>query len=122
MRTEMSPAEKLLWQHLRGDQFLGLRFRRQHRIGNYIVDFFCPELNLTIELDGDSHSEQVDYDQKRTRELAEFGTHVLRFDNPDVFEHTDAVLREIERMVDQIRTDPSPPPSPRVRGEGESVR
>ena len=119
MRRDMTPAEQLLWQHLRGDQFMGLRFRRQYRIGNYIVDFFCPAFGLAVELDGDSHSERPEYDRARTDELARFGTHVVRFDNTDVFEHTDAVLSELQKRVERLLpVGPSPLPSPRVRGEG----
>jgi very-short-patch-repair endonuclease len=120
MRREMTPAEKLLWQHLRGDQFMGLRFRRQYRIGNYIVDFFCPQIGLVIELDGNSHDQQRQYDADRTAQIEKFGERVLRFENTDVFDHIDAVLPEIERVAQELQlARPSPPPSPRVRGEGE---
>lgn len=101
---------------------MNLRFRRQHRIGNYIVDFFCPELDLAIELDGDSHSDRRDYDQERSTSLATFDCRVLRFDNTDVFEHIDAVLLEISRCAEQLKSkDPSPLPSPRVQGEGGAL-
>jgi very-short-patch-repair endonuclease len=57
MRKEMSPAELELWSRIRGNQMCGLRFRRQHPIGIYIADFFCPCKNLVVEVDGDSHFE-----------------------------------------------------------------
>jgi very-short-patch-repair endonuclease len=87
MRRKMTQAEVKLWSRIRGDQIGGLRFRRQHAIGPFIADFFCPAKRLIIEVDGDSHfePEQGQYDKHRTSYFAELGLHELRFTNPDVF-------------------------------------
>src|SRR5436305_1375175 len=94
LRREMSPAEKKLWARLRGGQF-PFKFRRQHPIAPYIADFYCHSCRLVVELDGDSHSERVAHDEARTKFFEANGYEVLRFENPDVFERTDAVLEEI---------------------------
>jgi len=97
MRREMTPTEKLLWEHLRGKRFGGSKFRRQQVIGAYIVDFFCPSTRLVIELDGESHLEPKNNDASRDEWLAQNGYKVLRFWNTEVFECTDAVLEMIWR-------------------------
>jgi very-short-patch-repair endonuclease len=84
----------------------------------YIVDFYCAAHRLVIELDGDSHAERIEYDEQRTEYLRLLGCRVLRFANSDVFENLDGVLSEIEQWINQR---PSPQPSPRVQGEGESL-
>jgi len=119
MRQQLTPAELLLWNRLRGDQQLGLRFRRQHRIGSYIADFFCSAANLVIEVDGDSHADRQEYDAKRTYWISQRGLHVVRYTNDDVLKNLDAVLENIASWCsDSAR--PSPLPSPRKRGEGVS--
>jgi very-short-patch-repair endonuclease len=72
LRSNLTRPEALLWQHLRGDK-LGVRFRRQHRIGSYIADFYCAAANLVVEIDGDSHAEREEYDANRTWWLAQRG-------------------------------------------------
>ena len=83
LRNDPTEAEHLLWYQLRGSQLDGRKFRRQHGIGPYIVDFYCPEEKLAIELDGSIHEEpeQKDHDQKRDAFLRERGILVLRFGN-----------------------------------------
>jgi very-short-patch-repair endonuclease len=84
-RRNPTPAETLLWQKvLRGKQFNQYKFLRQKPIGSYIVDFYCAELRLVIEIDGDSHAEQLDYDARRTEALNRLGLNVLRYANRDV--------------------------------------
>jgi 5-methyltetrahydrofolate--homocysteine methyltransferase len=101
MRKTMSAAEVKLWSLLRGDQFMGLRFRRQHVIGPYVVDFFCNSANLVIELDGDSHadSEQVQRDMDRTDYLHDHGLRVIRFSNYEVLTNIDSVLAAIAKAT-----------------------
>ena len=111
MRREPSLAERKLWSYLRNDQFMGLRFRRQFRIGVYVADFYCAKANLVIELDGDSHSDQVEYDEERTAYLNEYGIHVIRFTNFDVIENIDGVLDALERSC-ASRLPPLPNPLP----------
>jgi very-short-patch-repair endonuclease len=100
LRKEMTPAEKKLWQILRGTQLDGLYFRRQHAIGSYIVDFICIQAKLIIEIDGSSHLEQEEYDKERTRWLEEEkGYRVIRFTNNDVLRNTNGVLEAIREAA-----------------------
>src|SRR5438309_9935567 len=95
MRKHLTTAELKLWSKLRGDQLLGLRFRRQHRVGSYIADFFCHAAKLVVEVDGDSHDERADYDAKRTYWISQQGLRVTRFTNDDVLKNLEGVLKAI---------------------------
>jgi very-short-patch-repair endonuclease len=94
LRRNQTKAELELWMRLRGRQ-LGAKFRRQDRIGPYIVDFCCLERRLVIELDGGQHSEQMEADRKRTTYITSRGFRVLRFWNDRVLKETYAVLDQI---------------------------
>jgi len=117
MRKEMPVAEVLLWNRLRGDQ-LGVRFRRQHRVGSYIADFFAHAARLVIEVDGDSHGERREYDEKRTYWMSQRGVRVVRYTNEEVLKNLDAVVQSIADLCAQPAR-PSPLPSPRRTGERE---
>jgi very-short-patch-repair endonuclease len=97
LRGTQTDAENLLWHILRGRRFCGFKFRRQHPVGSYILDFYCHDAQLAIELDGGGHAveEQMEYDQQRTKELTGAGIRVLRFWNNQVFKQTEAVLEAI---------------------------
>ena len=95
LRKTMPLAESVLWHHLRGRSFKAVKFRRQHPIGKYIVDFICLEKNLIIELDGSQHQAQVVYDQTRTDYLQTQGYRVIRFWNNEVMFAREAVLQVI---------------------------
>ena len=97
LRSNLTPAEIRLWKCLQSKKLDGKKFRRQHSVGNYIVDFYCPEQRIAIELDGDIHFNPVNeqYDFKRDEYLKSLGIEVLRFKNSDVFEKIDFVLNEI---------------------------
>ncbi len=95
LRREQSPIEAILWKRIRSQQLNGLKFRRQYPVGNYIIDFYCPALKLAIELDGDSHNEQINYDETRTLWLNQQGIEVLRFTNQEVVQNLDGVLEMI---------------------------
>jgi very-short-patch-repair endonuclease len=111
----MTDAERRLWEKLRHRQVAGVKFRRQAPIGSYIVDFASFERRMVIELDGGQHTEQVEYDEQRTRWLSSQGFRVLRFWNHEVFEDLDAVLEAIWTALEE----PTPPPRPsRIEGEG----
>jgi very-short-patch-repair endonuclease len=99
LRKSMTIAEKILWQKLRNRQMNGLKFRRQHPVGIFILDFYCHERKLAIEVDGKIHNQeaQKEWDENRTYELNELGIVVLRFLNEDVIDKT-------EMVVDSIRT------------------
>ena len=94
LRKVMTSAEARLWTILRNRQLQGRRFRRQHGIGKYIVDFCCPSESLVIELDGEVHNDpyQAQYDAERDRQLKELGFTVLRFETKEVFQNTEAVV------------------------------
>ena len=96
LRRESTPAESKLWAYLRGNKIQGVSFRRQHAIGNYIVDFVSIKQNLIIELDGSQHLEQEEHDEERTRYFQSVGYRVVRFWNNAVMNDMDGVIREIE--------------------------
>ena len=98
---EQTDAEKLLWYCLRGRQLCGLTFRRQYPIGPYILDFYCHEYKLCIELDGGQHYESagIQHDEQRQVFLTSHGIHTLRFSNRDVLEHLEAVLLQIAEAI-----------------------
>ncbi len=96
LRNNATPAEQLLWHYLKSEQ-LGVKFRRQHGIGDYIVDFYCPKLGMVIELDGSHHYEpnQIIYDNIRSDFLLSLGLTVIRYSNHDVLTQTDVVINDI---------------------------
>jgi very-short-patch-repair endonuclease len=100
LRRDMTDAEHALWRHLRRRQLLGHRFRRQHPVGPYIVDFVCLEQHLVIELDGSQHLDSTT-DATREAYLAAHGFRTLRFWNHDVLARTDDVLDAILRTLSQ---------------------
>lgn len=109
-------AESLLWRHLRGRQLAGSKFRRQHPLPPYVLAFYCEELRLGIELDGDQHytDEERERDRRRAEHLRRMGIRLLRFNNRDVLREMPAVL---ERIYFEV-TSPSPL-APLPEGEGE---
>lgn len=108
LRQHQTDTEQKIWQVLRNRQFLNLKFRRQHRIGPYIVDFCCLEKKLVIEIDGGQHAEQKNKDILRTSYLNQAGFSVVRFWDHEVLKNVNAVKEEILRNVNL----PSPQPSP----------
>ncbi|MBN1221463.1 MAG: endonuclease domain-containing protein [Anaerolineae bacterium] len=94
LRRQMTPAEQKLWQQLRGRQFYQLKFRRQHPLARFILDFYCHQHQLVIEVDGDSHADpaQKAYDAARTEWLEQRGLRVIRFSNYDIETNMDGVL------------------------------
>ena len=94
LRKESTPAERKLWSRIRNDQ-LGVTFRRQHAVGNYIPDFCSPKAKLIIELDGSQHLEQEEYDQERTKYFELLGYKVIRFWNNDVINKIEDVILAI---------------------------
>jgi very-short-patch-repair endonuclease len=96
----MTPAEKTLWQFLRKKQ-LGVKFRRQHPIGPYVADFYCPEKRLVIEIDGDSHAEreQRNHDINRTLYFEAHSLRVKRYTNLQVLGAADLVIQDIFKFV-----------------------
>lgn len=129
LRKNLTPAEKELWQALRRGNLAGLKFRRQHSVGNFILDFYCPACKLVIELDGGIHLDRVEYDAARTTELESHGYTVLRFQNEEVIHELETVLEKILQMALALSPSPSPksgrgeqeesdPPSPKFGRRG----
>ncbi len=104
MRRNMTPAEVVVWQYLRR-KALGVYFRRQCPVGEYILDFYSSDIKLCIELDGDVHgsSSAFEYDERRTDYLNSLGITVLRYDNSVVFNNIDAILNSISSLVKKPR-------------------
>ena len=108
LRNDMPPAEVLLWSRLRGKQLLGRKFRRQFSVGPYCLDFYCPELRLAIEVDGDSHFTDAAKPRDHVRQgwIESFGIRFLRFTNTDIYENPDGVLEVIAAAIESTPLDP----------------
>jgi lipoate-protein ligase B/very-short-patch-repair endonuclease len=119
MRTGATDAEALIWRLLRNRQINGAKFRRQHPVGRYILDFYCDQFQLAIELDGGQHAEQIARDEVRSAWLNARGIRVLRFWNNDVLSRTESVLEAVY-LATNSDAPPSPQPSPALR-ERESL-
>ena len=100
-------AERILWLRLKGKGLAGHKFRRQHGVGPFVVDFYCPECKLAIELDGPVHDtiEAKEYDRRRQEYIKQYGIRFLRFTNDEVYQNIEAVLKKIAEA-----TTPEPPP------------
>lgn len=109
LRREMTAAETHLWQHLRSRQVCGKKFRRQHPVGKYILDFACIEAKLAIEVDGSQHFELQHQDHQRTAWLEVQGWKVLRFWNNEVLQNIEGVLEEILNTLASDKSDFTPP-------------
>jgi very-short-patch-repair endonuclease len=125
MRGSMTDAEVLLWKLLRNRRVADAKFRRQHPMGRYILDFYCAEKNLCIELDGGQHGEALGYDHRRDEWLRAKGMRVLRFWNNQMLTETEAVLEVIYQNLlaadlasTLTPTSGTPSPSP-ASGRGE---
>jgi len=103
LRNNPTKAESQLWKALQKKQLEGRRFRRQHSIGNYIVDFYCVSENLIVELDGEYHANPIneEHDRKQSEYLENLGFKVIRFENHIVFEHLDMALEAIKAEFKQ---------------------
>jgi len=99
LRRRLTDAERALWRNLRDRQLDGHKFRRQHPLGRFVVDFVCLEEKLVVELDGGQHALQKNADAARTAWLNREGYRVLRFWNNEVLRNTDGVLAEILRIL-----------------------
>jgi len=104
LRNNSTNTEIILWKFLKGKLLRGCDFHRQKPIDEYIVDFFCPDLMLAIEIDGVSHIGNEEYDSERQSELEKLGVKFLRFKDEDVFYNCDFVVKQIEKWVDANKT------------------
>ena len=106
MRHAATDAENLLWQLLRAKRFMELKFRRQQVIAPYIVDFYCHELGLVLELDGSQHNTEEGraYDVERTKFLEALGLKVVRYWNHNVLSRTDVVLEDLWNVCFELKS------------------
>ena len=98
LRRSAPRAELLLWQRLKGKQLLGYKFRRQYSVGGYVIDFYCPEVKLAIEIDGPSHfvsNRAREYDRLRQQFIGSFGIRFIRVTNADVYKNLRGVIDAI---------------------------
>lgn len=104
LRKNMTKAEIMLWDKIRDRQLEGYRFRRQYSIANFVVDFYCPQFKLAIEIDGDSHFQKgiIEYDQARQKFIEAAGIKFLRFTNEDVYSNLDGVLEKIRQTLQNL--------------------
>jgi very-short-patch-repair endonuclease len=98
LRHEMTPAEKILWEELRANK-LGVHFRRQQVIQGFIVDFYCHQAGLVIEVDGDIHDLQKEEDERREKVLSALGLRIVRFGNDEVVRNLSAVVGKINELL-----------------------
>jgi very-short-patch-repair endonuclease len=108
LRSNMSDAEQALWHLVRRRQISGLKFRRQHPFGNYILDFVCLENRFVIELDGGQHAGQAAYDENRTKKLQAVGFRVIRFWDNEVLKEIDSVREKIWLVARELQSHPPP--------------
>ena len=101
LRKEQTDAEKLLWHLLRGRRFCGFKFRRQFPVGGYILDFYCHDARLAVELDGGGHNEEEQrrYDEERTKVIQAANIRIVRFWNNDLFNSLEEVLEELHAQL-----------------------
>jgi very-short-patch-repair endonuclease len=120
LRRSLSKAEAVIWLHLSRKQMNGFKFRRQYSVNQYVIDFYCPELKLAIEIDGDSHYGYLSekYDNERQKYIESFGIHFMRFTNDDVCNNINGVLQMIYDWTERYKNRNTPPhvPSSSRRG------
>ena len=104
LRKKLTPTEIVLWKHLKTKKLNGYKFRRQHGFGRYVVDFYCPDIKLAIEIDGEYHKslDMAEYDPERQIFIESFGVKFLRFSNEDI-------LQNLPLVLETIRLKLSPP-------------
>ena len=118
LRRQMTAAEVGLWMMIKNKQLDGARFLRQFSVDKYILDFYCPQYKLAIELDGEVHNdaEAILYDKQRTKHLNELGIRVLRFENFEIYTYPQRTLDEIVRHLHDENLIP-----PTIFGEELSI-
>lgn len=101
LRNNMTPQEIILWSRIKNSQ-IGFKFRRQHGLGPYILDFYCPEKRIVVELDGAHHfkKEGIEHDMKRTSYLESLGVRVLRFTNSEINKNLFGILKKIQDVLE----------------------
>ena len=107
-RKNPTPAEQKLWHEvLQGKRLDNLKFTRQKPLDEYIVDFYCAELMLAIEIDGDTHAGQKQYDKSRTKNLNKFGVEVIRYTNAEVLNNLEGVYQDLHKRISARKSSKS---------------
>ncbi len=118
LRKDSTKAEEILWQYLSNKGMCGFKFRRQHPVDRFILDFYCPKKRLAIEIDGEIHINQKEYDRIRQGIIESKGIEFLRFKNIDVVKNINFVLKTIKRkLVPSLRSGEGCPELVEGRGE-----
>ena len=114
LRNGSTSAERMLWQGLKGRGVRGLKFRRQHSVGRFVLDFYCLEERLAIELDGGVHADpfRADYDAEREAALERMGITILRLTNESVVERPQVITEVIALFIEQRRAERTTTPNP----------
>lgn len=107
LRAKSTEVEEILWQKIRNRQLNNLKFLRQYSVGPYILDFFCPEMRLAIELDGEQHKEAIEYDQERESFLKDKDIKTIRFWNNEVINNIENIFEIINKTADNLGGNPS---------------
>ncbi len=104
LRRRMTEPEKIVWEIVRENSILGLKFRRQHPINNYIADFYCHKVKLVVEIDGETHNQESAklYDEHRTNVMNSFGIEVIRFNNKVILSNISFVRKTIEKKCNEL--------------------
>jgi very-short-patch-repair endonuclease len=118
LRQTMTDAERTLWRALSSRQISGVKFRRQHPFGDYILDFVSLDAGLVIEVDGSQHGSQIEHDRLRTEDLEKAGFQVLRFWNHEVLQNIQTVKENIWMTIQEKQKETHPHPNPPLEGEG----
>jgi len=101
LRKDATKTEKIMWELLRRRKFTGLKFRRQHVIEGFVLDFYCHELRLGIEIDGSIHAKRKDYDQIRQEIIESEGITIIRFTNKEILKNKKLVLEKLKRLIEE---------------------
>jgi very-short-patch-repair endonuclease len=104
LRNNLTSAEMVLWEQLKNKNLLGVRFKRQHPIDIFIVDFYCHKYKLVIEVDGEIHNspENKEYDDGRAFEMERYGIKIIRFSNREVLENINNVIARIKQEINSL--------------------
>jgi very-short-patch-repair endonuclease len=107
LRNNMTYTERIMWDELKNRRLFKVRFRRQHPIDIFIVDFYCHEIKLAIEIDGEVHlkDEVIEYDDGRTHDIEKLGVKILRFTNEQVYYHRSKVIKKIIETITDMTSD-----------------